>query len=147
MTFKFKLVRYNGKLHFVSSSGTADAITMDKAREYFFNYEKLDTTPTTIAPLIEVLENYEGELLLSVNEAGILEIHDPVFFRSLINPDEFPYLTTQEFADKYQKQRSIVIRLCKQNRIEGAVQVGQIWYIPKTSKYPHDNRLKTVNGD
>lgn len=147
MTFKFKLVRYNRQLHFVSAAGTTDTITMDEAREYFFNYEKLETTPTTIAPLIEVLENYEGDLLLSVNEDGVLEIHDPVFFRDLINPDEFPYFTTQEFADKYEKQRSLIIRLCNANRIQGAVQVGTTWYIPKTSTYPPDNRLKKANGD
>lgn len=120
---------------------------MEQARKYFSNYETLETEPTTDKPLIEILENYEGDLLLLIDENGILEIHDAVFFRSLINPDEFPYYTTQEFADMHGKQRSLIIRLCKAKRIQGAVQVGQIWYIPKTAEYPPDNRLKSTIGD
>lgn len=144
MNFKFKLVRFNNNLHFVSAAGDTKTISMGEAREYFANYEMLDTVPTTDISIINLLENYEGDLLLLVNTDGVLEIHDPVFFRCLMNPNEFPYYTTQEFADKFDKQRSLIIRLCKAGRIEGAVQVGQIWYVPKTSPYPPDNRLKSV---
>ena len=147
LNFKIKLVRYNEKLHFVSASGETKTITMAEAREYFANYETLDPIPTTIEALVDALENYKGDLLLLVNTHGVLEVHNPIFFRELMNPNEFPYYTTQEFADKYEKARSLIIRLCKAERIQGAVQVGQTWYIPKTSPYPHDNRLKNNSED
>ena len=147
LNFKSKLVRYNEKLHFVSASGETKTITMAEAREYFANFETLDPTPTTIEALVDALENYKGDLLLLINTNGVLEVHDPVFFRDLMNPDVFPYYTTQEFADKESKARSLIIRLCKAGRIQGAVQIGQTWYIPKTSPYPHDNRLKSTNED
>ena len=56
----------------------------------------------------------------------------------------FEYMTAQETADKWNVSLRWVQRLCKENRIEGVMNVNRVWLIPKDAKKPVDARLKTV---
>lgn len=54
----------------------------------------------------------------------------------------FEYMTAQEAAELWGISVRRVQRLCKENRIEGILNVNRIWLIPKDAKKPADARRK-----
>ena len=50
------------------------------------------------------------------------------------------YLTTAEFAEKWNISQRRVAIYCKEGRIEGAILKGRIWLIPSDAKKPKDPR-------
>ena len=54
----------------------------------------------------------------------------------------FDYMTAQEAAEKWKVSLRWVQRLCKENRIEGAMNINRVWIIPKKKKKPSDARVK-----
>lgn len=54
----------------------------------------------------------------------------------------FEYTTAQEAAEKWNVSLRWVQRLCKENRIEGAMNINRVWLIPKEAKKPIDGRVK-----
>jgi len=60
----------------------------------------------------------------------------------------FMYMTAQETAEKWDVPIRWVQRLCKQKRIDGALNVNRVWLIPQGTKKPADARFKnSKNGD
>lgn len=57
----------------------------------------------------------------------------------------FEYMTAQEAAELWGISVRRVQRLCKENRIEGILNVNRVWLIPKNSKKPVDKRRKVTN--
>ena len=57
----------------------------------------------------------------------------------------FEYMTAQESAELWGISVRRVQRLCKENRIEGILNVNRVWLIPKNSKKPVDKRRKATN--
>lgn len=54
----------------------------------------------------------------------------------------FEYMTAQEAADKWKVSLRWVQRLCKEKRIDGALNVNRVWIIPKEADKPADGRYK-----
>ena len=54
----------------------------------------------------------------------------------------FEYMTAQEAAEKWSVSLRWVQRLCKANRINGAMNINRVWLIPKDAEKPADSRLK-----
>lgn len=54
----------------------------------------------------------------------------------------FEYMTAQEAAEKWNISLRWVQRLCKENRIEGVVNINHIWLIPCNAEKPKDMRRK-----
>ncbi len=54
----------------------------------------------------------------------------------------FEYMTAQEAAKKWNVSLRWVQRLCKENRIEGVMNINRVWLIPKSAKKPIDGRTK-----
>lgn len=52
-------------------------------------------------------------------------------------------LTTAQIAEKWKISQRRVDILCKEGRIEGAVMIGNRWFVPKTVTKPVDARRKT----
>lgn len=48
----------------------------------------------------------------------------------------FEYMTAQETAELWGISVRRVQRLCKENRIEGVLNINRVWLIPKSSKSP-----------
>lgn len=46
----------------------------------------------------------------------------------------FDYMTAQEAAEKWEVSLRWVQRLCKENRIDGAMNINRVWLIPKNAK-------------
>lgn len=56
------------------------------------------------------------------------------------------YMTSAEFAEKWNISQRRVAIYCKEGRIEGAVLKGRVWMIPSTAKKPEDPRKLKKNG-
>lgn len=54
----------------------------------------------------------------------------------------FEYMTAQEAAEKWNVSLRWVQRLCKGNRIEGAMNINRVWLIPQDAIKPDDARKK-----
>ena len=52
------------------------------------------------------------------------------------------YMTAQEAAEKWNVSLWWVQRLCKENRIDGVMNINRVWLIPKTAQKPADTRKK-----
>ena len=48
----------------------------------------------------------------------------------------FEYMTAQEAAELWGISVRRVQRLCKENRIEGVLNINRVWLTPKSSKKP-----------
>ena len=57
------------------------------------------------------------------------------------------YMTTAEFAKKWNISQRRVQVLCSENRIEGAFKVGEVWAIPDDASKPLDFRMKSNKAD
>lgn len=53
----------------------------------------------------------------------------------------FEYMTAQEAAEMWNVSLRWVQRLCKENRIDGAMNINRVWLIPKHAAKPP--KLKT----
>lgn len=54
----------------------------------------------------------------------------------------FEYMTAGEAAELWKISIRRVQRLCKENRIEGVLNINRVWLIPKDAQKPLDMRLK-----
>lgn len=57
----------------------------------------------------------------------------------------FEYMTAQEAAVKWNVSLRWVQRLCKENRIEGVLNINRVWLIPKGTDKPADAHKKNSN--
>lgn len=55
----------------------------------------------------------------------------------------FEYMTAQEAAELWGISVRRVQRLCKENRIEGVLNINRVWLIPNNAKKPTDARFKS----
>ena len=58
----------------------------------------------------------------------------------------FEYMTAQEAAEKWNVSLRWVQRLCKENRIEGVLNVNRVWLIPNAAEKPADARRKEIKN-
>ncbi len=58
----------------------------------------------------------------------------------------FEYMTAQEAAEKWNVSLRWVQRLCKENRIEGVLNINRVWLIPNTAEKPADARRKEIKN-
>ena len=55
----------------------------------------------------------------------------------------FEYMTAGEAAELWKISVRRVQRLCRENRIDGVLNVNRVWLIPKNSQKPADARFKS----
>lgn len=58
----------------------------------------------------------------------------------------FEYMTAQEAAEKWKVSLRWVQRLCKENRIEGVLNINRVWLIPNAAEKPADARRKEIKN-
>lgn len=54
----------------------------------------------------------------------------------------FEYMTVQEAAKLWKISERRVQKLCKENRINGVLNVNRVWLIPQNAEKPVDRRKK-----
>lgn len=52
------------------------------------------------------------------------------------------YLTAKQFSEKWEISERRIIKLCHENRINGAIKNGMVWLIPEDTLKPSDKRSK-----
>ena len=52
----------------------------------------------------------------------------------------FEYMTAQEAAEKWNVSLRWVQRLCKEDRIDGVMNINRVWLIPKDAEKQIDGR-------
>ena len=52
----------------------------------------------------------------------------------------FEYMTAQEAAEKWNVSLRWVQRLCKEDRIDGVMNINRVWLIPKDAEKAIDGR-------
>lgn len=57
------------------------------------------------------------------------------------------YISAKEAASKWDISQRRVAVLCSENRIDGAMMVGNMWIIPATAKKPEDKRTTKTDKD
>ena len=50
------------------------------------------------------------------------------------------FISAKEAAEKWEISQRRVAILCSENRINGAMMVGNMWIIPSTAEKPNDKR-------
>lgn len=53
-------------------------------------------------------------------------------------------MIAQEAAEKWNVSLRWVQRLCKENRIEGVLNINRVWLVSKDAQKPMDARLKSI---
>ena len=80
---------------------------------------------------------YEGRTCAYISDDGILVILDfEPFARLLDAPAEAAFISTKEFAARYNRSSDMIKILCREGRIPGAKKVGNSWLIPENAEYP-----------
>ncbi|MFQ6949087.1 MAG: TniQ family protein [Blautia hansenii] len=57
------------------------------------------------------------------------------------------YMPAVSYALKHEKTAHQILNYCAEGRIEGAIRVGEYWFVPKNSKYPEDKRFGSHKND
>ena len=58
----------------------------------------------------------------------------------------FEYMTAKKKKKKWHVSLRWVQRLCKENRIEGVLNINRVWLIPNTAEKPADARRKEIKN-
>ena len=139
---KIQLLQYSNNYYLSFGSEKVRALSKNEARDFLRNYDSdayYNRTENDIA--LTNAEINEGELMAVVEDNGELRICNAELIRELFSVNSFPYLTTEEFAEKHNRKQSIVLRLCRDGRLEGAIQKHSVWLIPEDTPYPADARV------
>jgi hypothetical protein len=80
--------------------------------------------------------SFDGLRILEYNDH--IRIHENGFSEVF----DMDYLSVKEIANKWHVSARWVLMLCKDNRIEGAKRIGNMWVIPIDAQRPKDARFK-----
>lgn len=133
---KMALIRCGKQMQLVSQNKKT-AISLENARNIIL---RCDTFVSTSERIDESLIDDNGEMLISLSDDNKLIIYNTAFFCELMHEYEFPYYTAEEYAQKHNRNSTLVRKLCREGRLSGAIQVGSSWLIPKDTLYPRDGR-------
>ena len=137
-----RLIKVNKDMFFLCMDGTvaiADDIMLIRIFTGFREPEKLSGNHGIWNRFGINMEDVPGETLAYIWH-DMLHIQDSSAFNSLlsmVNPNE--YISVSDYAKKNERSVSRIKKLCSENRIPGAIQMGGQWFIPKKASYPVDN--------
>lgn len=87
------------------------------------------------------VEEYSGKTIAFVTDDGDLLIKDSDSYRDIIDNFRPKYISVKEYAEKHDRNRSLIARLCRDGRFKGAICIGSTWIIPEDEPYPKDCRV------
>lgn len=141
---KARLLYFEGSLQLLICNGNITMVSPMEAYEFLSNYDNQDyyTGPGTWDYEGVTMETFQGTTIAIVDDNDTLQIKHPKHFRAILQDNEPKLLTVAEYAARHGKQVSIVRRYCRENRMPGAVNKGNAWFIPEGTPYPSDERIK-----
>ena len=141
------LLRSGEEIILVYDGGDVVAMDEEKVRNFFLQADQLARANAQKHPNIKTL-NPDKEvftMLAYVDDNYRLVITDMSYYRSIMSKP-VQYLTAEEYAELHGKKRGIIMRLCRERRLIGAIKKGEIWLIPENCPYPKDARVGTRVG-
>ena len=138
-----RLLRYHNETYLSLDNGKTMLLDSREIREFLKNYANSSFYDSLSSEISESTIAAEGALLAEVHENGNLVICNPTLISEAFGVNDFPYLTTEEYAQKHNRKQGIVLRLCRNGRLEGALQKNDVWLIPENTPYPADARVGT----
>ena len=128
----------------ILSYEAGDIIPLDEAgvKNFFLNADVLAKEKAEKHQGLKIINMTEsaGTTIAYVDSNFHLIITDLEYYRSIMSkPTE--YLTAEEYGELHGKKRGIIMRLCRDRRLRGAIKKAEIWLIPKDCPYPKDARL------
>ena len=147
---KARIIRQADKsLRLILCSGKMKVISLEEAKAFLltFNHKEHFTETLQTEFFKNNMETYTGVTLAYVNENEELVITDPSFLQDLFFEDQVNYLTAAEYGAKHGKKPGIIKKLCRAERIPGAVQKGTRWLVPSDAPYPADARVGSRIGN
>ena len=141
---KARLLQDNGELKLLICTGRIVTIAQEDAYEFLLNFDKTSYYAGRGKWDYEdvTMENFQGDTIAIVDDEGALHVLDAGKYREIIQPGPTKLLTVTEYAEKHGKQVSIIRRFCRDNRIPGAINRGNAWFIPEDAPYPPDGRSR-----
>lgn len=139
---KARLLHDNGELKLLVCNGRIVTVAPEDAYDFLMNFDKASYYAGRGKWDYEdvTMENFQGDTIAIVDDEGALCVLDAGKYREIIQPGTAKLLTVTEYAEKHGKQVSIIRRFCRDNRIPGAVNKGNAWFIPEDAPYPPDTR-------
>lgn len=93
---------------------------------------------------------YPGKTLAIITDTNQLVLDEFELFLPLLKTTTKMrgYISTIDFAKKYDKSPEIIKVYCRKGRIPGAIKIARNWLIPENASYPVDeeNRREGVRG-
>lgn len=139
-----RLLRSGEEIILVYDGGDVVSMDQEKVRNFFLQADLLTKENAQKHPNIKALnldkENFS--MLAYVDDNYRLVVTDMPYYRSIMSKP-IVYLTAEEYAELHGKKRGIIMRLCRERRLIGAVKKGEVWLIPENCPYPKDARVGT----
>lgn len=135
---KARLIKHQGSYTLLTSNGDITRVSHIDARDFLLNFSNdkyysgngfWDHDGVT-------MENYRGTTVAIVDDAGDLIIKDALLFKDIIIKGSNDFMTVPEFAELHGKSHAWVRRLCQQDRIPGAILIGNTYIIPSNASFP-----------
>lgn len=135
---KARLLIYEDNLILIKQNGDSTLESLISAREFLLNFTDEKYYPGRGTPFYygPPMEEYRGETIAFVNDAGELVIQDAARYKDIIVKGESDFLSVSEYAEIHGKSVAMVRRLCQNGRIDGAVLRGKYYWIPSNAQYP-----------
>lgn len=144
---KARLITRYRKLFLLCSDGTIEEADNEVLKKLFVGFSgaehfrgkdgRWDTKSAT-------MDTYPGKTVAWVDDDGKLVIVENVFIPLVQSVVEEDYITVQEYAAEHSKSETLIKRLCREERIPGAVKKSGKWFIPRLSPLPPDARYAGV---
>ena len=151
---KAKLITHRGIYYLYLDEETIVPMRTDNVKNFLRNYSEDSYYENLInqysVPALKRKFSDIPTVLAIVEEDNVLTIKDPTLISRLFSPQtESKFISTEDFAVKHGKKRAIVLRMCREGRIDGARLINSVWVIPSDAPYPEDGRkskgMKCVN--
>jgi len=142
---KARLAYLDDSYHLLLCNGIIKKISQFEARNFIESYDSPEhyVEAGEWDYSIGTMEDYGGETIVLVDNYGDMYVKSSELFRKLLRSTDVKFLSVNEYAQKHDKQRAIVTRLCAQGRLMGTIKVGSQWCIPEDAPYPKDFRLES----
>lgn len=141
-----KLLKHRGIYFLYMDEETIVPMRIDDVKEFLSYYTDdkyyYDLIERYSIPALKRRFSSEPDLLAIVDDEYKLVIHSSELLKAIMGTSNYcKFISTEKYAAKHGKGKAIVLRMCREGRIEGAVQVNSIWIIPEDAPYPSDGRL------
>lgn len=144
---KARLITRYRKLYLLCSDGTIEEADDEVLRKLFVGFsgaERFHGKDGRWDAKCVNMKDYPGKSVAWVDDDGKFIILENVFIPLVQSVIEEDYITVQEYAAEQNKSETLIKRLCREERIPGAIKKSGKWFIPRLSPLPPDARYSGV---